>query len=72
MKLKLWDLIKRNKNIEIEQLIALFSLQTGLKLATVREYLKELEAAGVIDKNGRANTETDNKGHEQTDQSASE
>jgi len=52
-KLKLLDMIQKNKGMEREQLIALFSLQTGLKRQTVKEYIDELEEAGILQNGGR-------------------
>lgn len=46
-KLRLLDLIKKNPTLDREQIIAVFSLQTGLKRATIKEYLSELEESGI-------------------------
>ena len=58
--------------MDIEQIIALFSLQTGLRRATIKEYLEELKEAGVIDENGRYNIKRSDKADKQADQPASE
>jgi len=50
-KVQLLELIQKTKNLPIEQVIAIFSLKTGLKRATIREYLDELEEAGLFDQN---------------------
>ncbi|MEM2614609.1 MAG: hypothetical protein QXO15_10395 [Nitrososphaerota archaeon] len=52
LKLMLLDMIKRYGELDAERIIALFSLKTGLKRETIKEYWKELEEAGVIE-NGR-------------------
>ena len=53
MKLRLLDLIKNQPEMEMTQLVALFSLQTGLKKARVLEYWQELVEAGLLRENGR-------------------
>jgi len=71
-KLKLLDLIKRNPNIDKEQLIALFSLQTGLKRDTIKEYLSELEEAGILEQDVGVHTEGNNEGEQQKDKPGNE
>lgn len=51
-KLQLLGMIDQLKGRSVEQIIALFSLKTGLKRSTIREYWHELEDAGVIE-NGK-------------------
>jgi hypothetical protein len=48
LKNQLYELIKKNKELSKEQIIALFSLQTGLKRSTINEYWQELEEAGLL------------------------
>jgi len=50
MKLELINMIKDKGEVEKEKIIALFSLKTGLKRATILEYWEELEQAGLIEK----------------------
>ena len=45
MKMQLFNLMKRNPEIPEDRIIAIFSLKTGLKEKTCREYLRELKAA---------------------------
>jgi len=44
-------MIKKHENLEERKLKGLFILQTGARGRTVEEYLKELEEAGVIERN---------------------
>lgn len=52
MKTKLLEFIKdqevRNPDQKIEKTLAVFSLQTGLRLSTIKVYLEELRAAELI------------------------
>lgn len=48
-KLELLEMVRKNKGMDERQLIALFSLRTGLRRQTVREMLDELVDAGVFD-----------------------
>ena len=47
-KLDILSTIQKNPRIEETQLVAIFSLKTGLKTITIREMLRELKEAGVI------------------------
>ena len=47
-KLKLIELIQNLQPVEEQRLMGIFSLKTGLKFKTINEYLKELEAGGLI------------------------
>ena len=51
-KLKLLNLIKSHPDMEKKQVVALFSLQTGLRRARVLEYWQELIEAGVVEDGG--------------------
>ena len=48
---KIVEMIKKHENLEERKLKGLFILQTGARSRTVEEYLKELEEAGVIERN---------------------
>ena len=50
-KQKLLDFIKspENRDVSIDKILGHFSLQTGLKITTLKTYLMELKMAGVID-----------------------
>jgi len=47
-KAKLLEMIKANEDLDIETIKAQFSTQTGLRIAKVDEYVRELKAAGLI------------------------
>jgi hypothetical protein len=48
-KQRLLDFIKNNRSMPIEKILAIFSLQTGLKTSTLQVYVMELKEAGVLD-----------------------
>jgi predicted transcriptional regulator len=48
-KQKLLNFIKQNPNVSIKKLLALFSLQTGLKTSTLQTYINELRDAELIE-----------------------
>lgn len=52
-KLELADFIRHNPELEPERIIALFSLKTGLRPATIKEYWDELFEAGIIENDWR-------------------
>ena len=41
--------IQSHTDISLEKALGLYSLQTGLKVSTLRIYLDELKIAGVVD-----------------------
>lgn len=47
-KLELFEHIKKNKDMDKKQLLATFSLQTGLRIATIEQYYEELRDAKLI------------------------
>lgn len=47
-KQRLLDFIKKHKEMKIKKILALFSLQTGLKVTTLETYLRELKDAELI------------------------
>jgi len=55
-KLRLYELLRNEGELSAERLIALFSLQTGLRRRTVLEYVDELIEAGLIDECKRVHT----------------
>ena len=64
-KLDLYDLIKKNRGVSKEQLIALFSLRTGLKRETIKGYIEELKEAGLIMEDERVFDEIQLEGNKQ-------
>lgn len=48
-KQKLLKFIKENPNVPIRKVLALFSLQTGLKTSTLQTYINELRDAELIE-----------------------
>jgi len=51
MKLDLLEMMQRNPEMEESQIVALFSLKTGLKRDTIRLMLEELQEAGLFKEN---------------------
>ena len=49
-KLKLIELIENLQPVEEQRLMGIFSLQTGLRFKTIGEYLDELEAGCLINR----------------------
>lgn len=45
----LMDFIKEHPDQDVNKLLALYSLKTGLKMTTLKVYLRELKEAGVLD-----------------------
>lgn len=48
-KQRLLDFIKNHKEMTIKKILALFSLQTGLKITTLETYVRELQDAEMIE-----------------------
>lgn len=46
------ELIQKYSPIEEEKLLGLFSLKTGLRFGRIREYVDELIAAGLVERDG--------------------
>jgi len=51
-KLQLMDFITGNQDKPMKQILALFSLKTGLKTSTLATYLRELKDANMIMEKG--------------------
>ena len=49
LKLGLLEFLEQNKNMPLRQAIAIYSLKTGLKIQTIKQYLKELIEANLIE-----------------------
>jgi len=43
MKQLLLEMLQKNKNLSVEQILAIFSLKTGVRIKTAKEYLEELK-----------------------------
>ena len=48
-KQRLLNFIKQNPNMPIKKVLALFSLQTGMKTSTLQTYIRELQDAELIE-----------------------
>ena len=48
-KQRLLDFIKEHKEMSIDKILGLFSLQTGMRVSTLRVYVDELRMAGVVE-----------------------
>lgn len=48
MKLQFLDFVNANQDKPMKQVMALFSLKTGLKVSTIDTYLRELRDANLI------------------------
>jgi len=52
-KQRLFELIKNHEGEELKKVLAIFSLQTGLRIRTIEEMARELQEAGLFEvKNG--------------------
>lgn len=47
-KLRLLRFLKENKDIPIERALALYSLETGYRLTSLKTFYNELKIAGVV------------------------
>jgi hypothetical protein len=48
-KQELLDYLKKNKGVPITKALAIFSLQSGLKVSTLLTYVEELKQAELVD-----------------------
>lgn len=48
-KMRLLEFIQQHKDEQIDRILGMFSLQTGMRVTTLRIYVEELKLAGLIE-----------------------